>query len=101
MKDEIISYREMCDRENSQTIQRGMNFRLQSNYSVILMSQRKNAPYNDRILADGFTIEYEGHDIPKTQDVDDPKKYDQPKFTKNGKLTQNGYFASSVDNYKS
>lgn len=69
MKDEIISYREMCDRENVQTLQRGMNFRLNRNYSVILMSQRKNAPYNDKIFDDGFTIEYEGHDIPKKDGI--------------------------------
>ena len=37
MKDEIISYREMCDKENIQTLQRGMNYRLNPNYTVILM----------------------------------------------------------------
>jgi len=46
---EIISYREMCDIENVQTLQRGMNFRLNPDYSVVLMSQRSNAPYNDSI----------------------------------------------------
>lgn len=63
IKDDILSYREMCDSENIQTLQRGMNFRLNPSYSVILMSQRSNAPYNDRIHDDGITIEYEGHDI--------------------------------------
>jgi hypothetical protein len=101
MKDEIISYREMCDRENVQTLQRGMNFRMSPNYSVILMSQRKNAPYTDKIHADGFTIEYEGHDIPKTDEIQDPKGYDQPRVTKTGKPTQNGLFANSIDKYKS
>lgn len=101
MKDEIISYREMCDRENVQTLQRGMNFRLNPNYSVILMSLRKNTPYNDKIFDDGFTIEYEGHDIPKTNGVKNPKSIDQPKNTKTGKPTQNGLFAESIENYKS
>lgn len=101
MKDEIISYREMCDRENVQTLQRGMNFRLNPNYSVILMSQRKNAPYNDKICSDGFSIEYEGHDIPNTSEVNDPKKIDQPRFTKSGKLTQNGLFANAIEDFKS
>ena len=101
MKDEIISYREMCDNENVQTLQRGMNYRLNPNYSVILMSQRKNAPYNDRISDDGLRIEYEGHDIHRGENVKDPKLYDQPRFTKNNKLTQNGLFAKSVDGYKS
>jgi hypothetical protein len=101
MKDEIISYREMCDREDVQTIQRGMNFRLNPHYSVILMSQRKNAPYQDQIYNDGFTIEYEGHDIPKVQGVKDPKGIDQPRYTKTGKPTQNGLFVDAVENYKS
>jgi hypothetical protein len=101
MKDQIISYREMCDNEDIQTLQRGMNFRLRGKYSVILMSQRKNAPYQDRILDDGFSIEYEGHDIPKTHERNDPKTIDQPRFTLNGKLTQNGLFAQAVDDFKS
>jgi hypothetical protein len=90
----------MCDNENVQTLQRGMNYRLNPNYSVILMSQRKNAPYNDRISDDGLGIEYEGHDVPKSEKVKDPKLYDQPRFTKNNKLTQNGLFAKAVDDYK-
>ncbi|MBN1364901.1 MAG: HNH endonuclease [Syntrophaceae bacterium] len=100
MKDEIISYRQMCDAEKVQTLQRGMNYRLNANYSVILMSQRRNAPYKDSILQDGITIEYEGHDVPKTSSNLDPKKLDQPKVTMSGKLTQNGLFASAVEDYK-
>ncbi len=100
MKDQILSYREMCDHEKVQTLQRGMNFRLSSNYSVILMSQRKNAPYNDKILDDGFSIEYEGHDVPKTGDIKDPKGHDQPRITNTGSLTQNGKFALAVEKYK-
>ncbi|KAA3630731.1 MAG: HNH endonuclease [Calditrichaeota bacterium] len=100
MKDDIISYRKMCDIENVQTLQRGMNFRLNPNYSVILMSQRKNAPYTDQIIEDELKIIYEGHDIPKTKDIDNPKKYDQPLKTKTGKLTENGKFVESVNNYK-
>lgn len=99
MKDQIISYRQMCDNEDIQTLQRGMNFRLNSNYSVILMSQRSNAPYEDRILDDGLTIEYEGHDESKSTSTN-PKKLDQPRLTKSGKLTQNGLFANSVDEFK-
>ncbi len=99
VKDQIVSYREMCDNENIQTIQRGMNYRLNPNYSVILMSQRKNAPYKDRISEDGLRIEYEGHDIPKTSDIEDPKVIDQPRYTKTGKPTQNGLFAAAVDDY--
>jgi hypothetical protein len=101
MKDEIISYRQMCDAEKVQTLQRGMNYRLNPNYSVILMSQRQNAPYKDQVLPDGITIEYEGHDSPKTSSNINPKKISQPRTTISGKLTQNGLFAVAVDDYKS
>lgn len=90
----------MCDAEDVQTLQRGMNYRLNPNYSVILMSQRKNAPYNDLIHADGITIEYEGHDVPKTNHKINPKKIDQPLKTKTG-LTQNGKFVKAVEDFKS
>lgn len=90
----------MCDAENVQTLQRGMNYRLSSNYSVILMSQRKNAPYKDKVFPDGLTIEYEGHDVSKTSLKINPKQIDQPRTTKSGKPTQNGLFATAVDNYK-
>lgn len=100
MKDEIITYREMCDRENVQTLQRGMNYRLNANYSVILMSQRTNAPYSDRVYPDGITIEYEGHDEARGDYSTDPKSLNQPRVTRNGKLTQNGLFADAVEQFK-
>lgn len=100
MKDDIVSYREMCDREGAQTLQRGMNFHINPRYSLILMSQRTNAPYRDKIMADGVTIEYEGHDEPKTSFEMNPKGIDQPRFTKNHLPTQNGLFADSVDKYQ-
>jgi hypothetical protein len=100
MKDDILTYRELCDKEDVQTIQRGMNFRLNSKYSVILMSQRGNAPYKDKILEDGFTVEYEGHDAPKTDSTPEPKAIDQPEKTKSGNLTQNGLFIKAAQEYK-
>lgn len=96
MRDEILSYREMRDREGMQTLQRGMNYRLRSDYSVVLMSRRPNAPYQDRVLEDEQTIEYEGHDVPRGTAAD-PKSVDQPRLLPSGKLTQNGLFADSVD----
>jgi hypothetical protein len=100
MKDQILLYREMCDSEKVQTLQRGMNYRLNTEYSVILMSQRSNAPYADRVHDDGITIEYEGHDISKTSHDLNPKAFDQPDKTKYGKLTQNGLFAKAVTDFK-
>ena len=100
MIDEILSYREMCDAENAQTLQRGMNYRINPRYSLILMSQRTNAPYRDRILVDGITIEYEGHDEPKTSYDMNPKELDQPKYTKTGLFTQNGLFTKAIEKYR-
>ncbi len=99
MKDDILTYREMCDAENVQTLQRGMNYRLNPSYSVILMSQRTNAPYEDTILPDGMTIVYEGHDVAKTPECTNPKLVDQPLRNRIGSLTQNGKFAKAVDDY--
>ena len=62
MPNEIIPYIEMCRREGV-SLQRGMNFELGYNHSVILMSVRPNAPYADRFEDDGTTLIYEGHVI--------------------------------------
>ena len=97
MQDEILSYREMCDREGVQTLQRGMNYRLNAGYSVVLMSRRSNAPYRDRVLEDGQTIEYEGHDTARTGSGTNPKDVDQPRILPSGRPTQNGLFADAVD----
>jgi hypothetical protein len=100
MQDDILSYREMCDAESIQTLQRGMNFRLKPTHSVILMSQRSNAPYRDKVYEDGITIEYEGHDVPKRSFEHNPKTDDQPDKLPNGKLTQNGLFIRAIAKYK-
>jgi len=63
--DNVIPYVEMCRREGT-SLQRGMNFGLGGNHSVILMSVRHNAPYRDKIEDNGTTLVYEGHDEPKT-----------------------------------
>lgn len=81
----------MCSRENL-SLQRGMNFRCGHNHSVILMSLRPNAPYADRFIDEGTTLVYEGHDVPMSASIADPKSVDQPMRTPNGSLTQNGLF---------
>jgi len=100
MLDQIYSYREMCDLEDVQTLQRGMNFRLNLQYSLILMSRRTNAPYHDVILDDGLTIEYEGHDEPKSSPNVNPKEIDQPEKTRTETLTQNGQFIRAVKKFR-
>ena len=88
---DIISYLEMCSFEGS-SLQRGMNHRLSGSVSVILMSTRDDALYEDRIEADGRVLIYEGHDRPRSKDGPDPKSVDQPMHTDAGNLTQNGRF---------
>ena len=90
----------MCDAENAQTLQRGMNFRMNPAYSVILMSQRSNAPYQDKIHENGVTIEYEGHDISRKSYTHNPKAEDQPDKLPSGRLTQNGRFIKAVSDFK-
>lgn len=90
----------MCEAENAQTLQRGMNFHYCPDYSLVLMSQRANAPYNDKVYPDGLTIEYEGHDLPRKSYNHNPKTEDQPLVLPSGKPTQNGLFVHAVDKLK-
>jgi hypothetical protein len=96
---DILHYLDMC-KEERVNLQRGMNFRLNSNYSVILMSLRKGAPYSDRIEEGGEILIYEGHDAPKRKNGLDPKSVDQPMENPGGTLTQNGLFYQAAMNYK-
>jgi len=91
LANEIISYLEMCQREGA-SLQRGMNFQMGGNHSVILMSVRPNSPYQDRIEDNGETLIYEGHDVPRTAGTKNPKLIDQPEKLPSGKLTENGKF---------
>ncbi len=99
MSNEVISYNEMCQREGL-SLQRGMNFSSSGRPSIILMSQRSNAPYDDVILGDGSTLVYEGHDHPRNQDCGDPKAVDQPELLPSGKPTENGKFFAAAGAYK-
>lgn len=92
---EVISYIEMC-RAWSASFQKGMNFRLRPDRSVILMSRRSNAPYRDRIEDNGRVLIYEGHDVSRTRTTPDPKLFDQPRLTPGGKSTQNGLFEQAA-----
>jgi hypothetical protein len=102
IQNDILSYRQMCDAENVQTLQRGMNFRMNPAYSVILMSQRTNAPYQDKVHEDGITVEYEGHDVSRRgyDRNHDPKLEDQPDKLPSGRMTQNGHFIKAVMDFK-
>lgn len=96
---DVISYLDMCS-ELGVNLQRGMNFRLRNNESLILMSIRLGAPYADKVEQGGRVIIYEGHDVPRTRGGPDPKKVDQPEFQPGGRPTQNGLFMESVRRLK-
>lgn len=100
MTNEIISYLEMCRREGL-SLQRGMNFGVGGDHSVILMSVRPNAPYDDELQDGGTVLIYEGHDEPRSLAVPDPKRVDQPDRTSSGALTQNGLFHRAAQEAKS
>lgn len=99
MRGNVISYIEMCQREGT-SLQRGMNFRLKGRHSVILMSIRPGAPYQDKIQEGGSVLIYEGHDVPKRKGVSDPKQFDQPEYQPNGSLTENGKFHRAAQLFK-
>ena len=94
----IISYHQLTTQEGGLQVQKGMNFGVKGNYSIVLMSTAKNAPYEDEVFDDAV-IEYEGHDAPKSTQYD-KKLVDQPSHTTTGKLTENGKFLKAVDDYK-
>lgn len=89
----------MCQKEGA-SLQKGMNFHLKGRRSVILMSVRKNSPYRDEITKDGTVLIYEGHDVPKSSGVTNPKIIDQSEFRITGKLTENGKFHKAAQEYK-
>ena len=96
--DDIISYTELVFTEG-QNLQRGMNFKSNTSYSIFLMSVRKNAPYADEIDKETGTIIYEGHDM-QANHSEKPKEDDQQLFTPHGSLTQNGKFYIAAQSYK-
>lgn len=94
---EVISYNQLESKEGFR-VQKGMNFGVKGSYSIVLMSTEKNAPYHDQMFDDG-TIEYEGHDAPKTGGLI-PKLADQPRHTRTMGLTENGKFEQAVKDFK-
>jgi len=96
--DDIISYTELVASEGINQ-QKGMNFNVKPDYSILLMSVRKNAPYADEFDHKTNTLIYEGHDLPSNL-TDDPKKVDQPLVTYKGSLTENGKYFTAAQAYK-
>ncbi len=99
MRGNVISYLEMCQREGT-SLQRGMNYRMNGRHTIILMSVRDNAPYQDEIQEEGTVLIYEGHDEPKRKGITNPKQLDQPEYSKSGAPTENGKFNLSAQGFK-
>jgi hypothetical protein len=76
-------------------LQQGMNFNCGRNHSVILMSVRPGAPYNDRLEDGGTTLIYEGHNQ-RRGTVPDPTLVDQVAMTRSGRPTENGKFQDAA-----
>jgi len=96
---DILAYTQMCSAFGV-SLQRGMNYRLNGQTTVILMSRRRGAPYEDQISDDGTILTYEGHDCARIAGGPDPKQTDQPGHLPSGRPTQNGLFVASIDRYK-
>ena len=96
---DVISHAEMCA-EEAASLQRGMNFRLNNTISVLLMSVRRGAPYEDEVLENGRVLVYEGHDAPRISGGPDPKASDQPEQTPKGRPTQNRLFYEAAQRFK-
>lgn len=96
---DVISYLDMCKREGV-SLQRGMNFCPHGGQSVVLMSRRRGAPYEDRLEEDGRVLIYEGHDAARSGATSDPKTVDQPRFTPSGHATQNGLFYEAAQRHR-
>lgn len=96
---DVISYLDMCSEEGV-NLQRGMNYHLRGDISVILMSLRPNAPYSDKVEDEGRILIYEGHDVPKTKENPIPKIVDQKMKNPSGTLNQNGLFFKAAMGYK-
>jgi hypothetical protein len=96
--DDIISYAELVAAENA-NVQKGMNFQIKPEYSIFLISVRKNAPYADEWDKTTNTLVYEGHDVPSNL-AKEPKEVNQPLTTPKGTLTENGKFFTAAQSYK-
>jgi len=94
----IVTFNEMCAAEG-QMLQRGMYFRPHGRHTVLLMSTRHGAPYQDKWEEDGKVLVYEGHDAPRRENIN-PKLVDQPGLTPKGTPTQNGLFLQAASEYR-
>jgi len=77
------------------SLQRGMNFRVRIGCSIVLMSVRKNAQYDDQWDEENGILIYHGHDIQNRANGPDPQSVDQELTYPSGKPNENGKFYSA------
>ncbi len=97
---DIVSYLDIVNLEKVH-LQRGMNFRLRGDRSIILLSQREGAKYGDEVQENGRVLIYEGHDVPSRVRGPDPKTVDQTRVHPGGSRTASGKFYSAAMDAKS
>ncbi len=85
---EILSYTELCSLVGG-SIQKGINIRYRGKETILLMSQRKNAPCQDRYDPSRNILEYVGHDVRKTLQTPRPRELDQPLISEKGTPSDN------------
>lgn len=97
MPSEILTYDQMCQRENKQLV-KGINFDMGTRYSIVLMSRAPDAQYHDEFQENNTVLIYEGHDVPDRDGIN-PKMVNQPERTPSGSLTQNGKFHEAAQQF--
>ena len=94
-----VSFQAMCVREGVY-FQRGMNYRVRPDHSVILCSNRASSKYDDLMDEQGAILIYQGHDALRSGRNPFPQLVDQPEFFANGSPTPNGLFYKAADRYR-
>ena len=97
--DDIISYHHLVTEEKA-NLQAGMNYRPGNQYSIVLMSVRKGAPYADAIDPITGMVLYEGHNVKRRRGAPNPKKVDQQLTTPKGSPTENAKFSADALDFK-
>ena len=96
----IISYGDIVKREEVLR-QRGMNFRINRHYSIIMMTVKEGVAPRDQWHEDTGLLEYEGHDVVLSQGNVDPRGLDQPmRYRGGGHLTENGKFYEAAEAHR-
>ena len=96
---EILTYPELCGIAGG-IIQKGINVRYKRKQTILLMSQRTNAPYPDHFDLQKNVLYYVGHDVRKTPETPFPKDIDQPLLNEKGTPSDNSKLIDFVKKHK-